>query len=184
VKTAFVRNTSLDDFPPESSAQNKPEIGANMVLRFLSRLPRSACNARCTGIWRPPDPTGSVQVRSDVGFRLGRRVCCGLAHTTTAPEITAMYNANPRSVLPCRSADPPTIRTAPGSARRTSRGIEPGFLRLSFFRRIAKRYSGDEPPPDARPGRGSLRRPEADWGGQSWCARPGSASITYSAAHQ
>jgi hypothetical protein len=50
---------------------------------------------------------------------------------------------------PCRSRTP-TIRTATLEVRGDVERIEPDPA-ASFFRRIADRYSGDKPPPDAPP---------------------------------
>jgi len=100
-------------------------------------------------------PDGSVQV-SPIWFDWDGELL-RFAHTTQAAEVP-QRTTRPRVAMSISDPDNPyRYLEVRGDVER----IEPDPA-ASFFRRIADRYSGDEPPPDAPPRRrGSLRRP--DW---------------------
>ena len=101
--------------------------------------------------------------------RLGRRAAavCAYHQAAEVPQCTTQP-AGCHVCLGSRQSVP--LLEVRGDVER----IEPDPA-ASFFRRIANRYSGDEPPPDAPPRGETPAAARTGW--SSWFARPGSASI-------
>src|ERR1700730_3831355 len=79
------------------------------------------------------------------------------AHTTKRQKYRNVQS-NPRVAMSLSDSDnPPRYLEGRGDVE----PIEPDRA-ASFFRRLANRYSGDEPPPDA-PARGEAPSDAADW---------------------
>ena len=93
------------------------------------------------------------------------------AHTTKRQKYRNVQR-NPRVAVSISDPDNPYRHL---EVRGDVERIEPDKA-ASFFRRIAGRYSGDEPPPTPRRGARLPATPRTGW--SSWCARPGSASIS------
>ena len=100
-------------------------------------------------------PDGSVQV-SPMWFDWDGELL-RFAHTTKRQKYRNVQR-NPRVAMSISDPDNPyRYLEVRGDVER----IEPDPA-ASFFRRIANRYSGDEPPPDAPP-RGEAPPDAADW---------------------